>query len=108
MIRFPPSPKGAVDGARHETGPSTTFDPIPLTIAAFHEKTAGNLPAVLFFALFAMVEGSSLNVVDGPISWQTGHVAASQGQNDPFSSVPGRSRAVTDMVPFQNYAGLRG
>lgn len=23
-----------------------------------------------------MVEGSGLNVVDGPISWQTGHVAA--------------------------------
>ena len=28
------------------------------------------------FALFAMVEGSGLNVVDGPISWQTGHEAA--------------------------------
>ena len=38
MIRFPPSPKGAVDGARHETGPSTTFDPIPPTITAFREK----------------------------------------------------------------------
>ena len=75
MIRFPPSPKGAVDGARHETGPSTTFDPIPLTIAAFHEK-----PQAFYlrfcFCVFAMVEGSGLNVVDGPISWQTGHVAA--------------------------------
>ena len=28
------------------------------------------------FALFGMVEGSGLNVVDGPISWQTGRAAA--------------------------------
>ena len=33
---------------------------------------------------------------------------ASQDQNDPFSSVPERSGAGTDMVSFQNYAGLRG
>ena len=29
-----------------------------------------------YFALLAMVEGTGLNVVDGRISWQTGHVAA--------------------------------
>ena len=29
-----------------------------------------------YFALFAMVEGDGLNVVDRPISWQTGHEAA--------------------------------
>lgn len=29
-----------------------------------------------YFALLAMVEGSGLNVVDGHISWQTGHAAA--------------------------------
>ena len=29
-----------------------------------------------YFALLAMVEGGGLNVVDGPISWQTGHAAA--------------------------------
>ncbi len=29
-----------------------------------------------YFALFAMVEGDGLNVVDRPISWQTGRAAA--------------------------------
>ena len=28
------------------------------------------------FALFAVVEGSGLNVVDGPVSWQAGRVDA--------------------------------
>lgn len=70
-----PIPKGAVDGARHKTSPSTTFDPIPLTITAFHENHR-HFTCGFVFALFVMVEGSSLNVVDGPISWQTGHAAA--------------------------------
>jgi hypothetical protein len=28
------------------------------------------------FALFAVVEGGGLNVVDGPVSWQVGYVDA--------------------------------
>ena len=39
------------------------------------------------FALFAVVEGDGLNVVDRRVSWQTGHADAPRGQNDPFSSV---------------------
>ena len=37
MIRFF-RPRRSADGARHEIGPSTTFDSIPPTITAFHEK----------------------------------------------------------------------
>ena len=35
---FSSVPGGSIGGARHKTGPSTTFDPIPPTIPAFHEK----------------------------------------------------------------------
>ena len=35
---FSSVPGGSVDGARHESGPSTTFSPIPPTIPAFYEK----------------------------------------------------------------------
>ena len=72
---FSSVPGGSIGGARLKTGPSTTFDPIPLTIAAFHEKPQAFYLRFVF-ALFVMVEGSGLNVVDGPISWQTGHAAA--------------------------------
>ena len=36
---FSSTPKGATDGACHEMGPSTTFNPMPQTMPAFHEKS---------------------------------------------------------------------
>ena len=90
MIHFLPSPdvpRESVDGACHETGPSTTFSLILPTMTAFYEK-----PQAFYlrfsFVLFAAVEGSGLNVVDGPVSWRVGRVDSSRGENDPFCSVP--------------------
>mgnify|MGYP000128129982 CR=1 FL=1 len=40
------------------------------------------------FALLAVVEGCHLNVVDGPISWQTGHVAVLARQKRSVSLCP--------------------
>ena len=45
--------------------------PYPLFMKNRRRSTCG-----FYFALLAMVEGSGLNVVDGPISWQTGHFRA--------------------------------
>ena len=71
----PGVPRESVDGACHETGPSTTFSLIPPTMTAFYEK-----PQAYYlrfsFSSFTVVEGGGLTVVDGPISWRAGRVDA--------------------------------
>ncbi len=44
--------RGAVGNARHENGPSTTFNPIPPTTPAFHEKSQDFYLRFCFFALW--------------------------------------------------------
>lgn len=101
-----PIPKEAVDGSRPETGPSTMFNPIPPSIAAFHAKSQA---FYLRFSFRVACHGRGLPpkgsrwvhfVADGS------HGSPRKAKNDPFPSVHGRLKAVTDMVTFQNYAGL--
>ena len=89
----------------HRKSPSTTFRPQGSTIAGFSK--IGKLSTCGFvFALFGMVGGKGLNVVDGPISWRA--VPADplgMEENGSFWSreAGGDTRAGP---PEQNYAGL--
>lgn len=47
-----PVPGGSVGSARHETGSSTTFNPIPSNTPAFHEKSQDFYLRFCFFALW--------------------------------------------------------
>ena len=54
------------------------------------------------FAVFAVVEGSRPNVVDGPISWQAGHAAGPRnGKMIRFLPSPGDQRLLPIRCHFK-------
>ena len=75
MSRFPPSPrdqpKPLATKPAHLLRLTRCPSPYPLFMKNRRRSTCS-----FYFALLAMFEGSGLNVVDEPISWQTGHAAA--------------------------------
>lgn len=75
MIRFPPPPGDQLvvlaTKLAHLLRLTRCSRPQPRSMKNRRRSTCS-----FYFALLAMVEGSGLNVVDEPISWQTGHAAA--------------------------------
>ena len=63
------STPAAPGASRHETGPSTTFGRHPPTMAS-RAKIKPQADGLRFSGKRGMVEGSGLNVVDGPVSWR--------------------------------------
>ena len=87
MIRFPPSPGNQLVVIATKLAHLLRLTRYPRPQPRFM-KNRRRFTCGFYFALFAMVEGSSLNVVDGPISWQTGHAAALARQKQSVSLCP--------------------
>lgn len=75
MIRFPPFPRDQLEPLATKPAHLLRLTRYPRPYPRFPENRRRSTCG-FHFTLLAVVEGSGLNVVDGPISWQTGHFRA--------------------------------